>query len=88
MQGKSNLDLSFCLADNGFSLDELVFRLGELFEKKAFNELLRLILLLVQEVLINRLFSGKELPFTCCRKQEFKLNGSYKRDVLEQVSEK
>jgi hypothetical protein len=87
MQGKCNLDLSFCLADNGFSLDELVFRLGELFEKKAFNELLRLILLLVQEVLINRLFSGKDLPFTCCNKQDFKLNGSYKRRIRTSLGE-
>jgi hypothetical protein len=36
MQEKCNLDLMFCLADNGFSLDELVFKLGKLFEKKVF----------------------------------------------------
>ena len=35
MQGKCNLDLSFCLAEDGFSLDELVYKLGELFEKNA-----------------------------------------------------
>lgn len=87
MQGKCNLDLSFCLADNGFSLDELVFRLGELFEKKAFNELLRLILMLVQEVLIYRMFSGKKLPFECCGKQDFKLNGSYKRRIRTSLGE-
>ena len=36
MQGKINLDLSFRLADNGFSLDELVMKLGELFENKGY----------------------------------------------------
>jgi hypothetical protein len=87
MQGKCNLDLSFCLADNGFSLDELVFRLGELFEKKAFNELLRLILMLVQEVLISRIFTGKKVPFECCDKQDFKLNGSYKRRIRTSLGE-
>jgi hypothetical protein len=35
MQGKCNLDLSFCLTDDGYSLYELVFKLGELFEKKV-----------------------------------------------------
>jgi len=87
MQGKCNIDLSFCLADNGFSLDELVFRLGELFEKKAFNELLRLILMLVQEVLIYRIFSGKSIPFECCGKQDFKLNGSYTRRIRTSLGE-
>ena len=87
MQGKCNLDLSFCLASDGFSLDELVFRLGELFEKKAFNELLRLILMLVQEVLIRRMFSGKKLPFDCCENQDFKLNGSYKKRIRTSLGE-
>ena len=87
MQGKCNLDLSFCLADNGFSLDELVFRLGTLFEEKAFNELLKLILNLVQEVLVQRLFSGKDIPFECCGKYDFKLNGSYKRRIRTSLGE-
>ena len=87
MQCKYNLDLSFCLADEGFSLDELVFRLGELFEKKSFSELLRLILMLVQEVLLNRLFHGKDFPFKCCGKSDFKLNGGCNRRIRTSLGE-
>jgi len=87
MQGKCNLDLSFCLADDGFSLDELVFKLGELFEKKAFNELLRLILMLTQEVLLNRIYHKKNPPFSCCGKSDFKLNGGYNRCIKTSLGE-
>ena len=79
MQGKCNLDLSFCLSDNGFSLDELVFKLGDLFEKKAFSELLRLILMLTQEVLQH--------PFSCCGKSDFKFNGGYNRRIQTSLGE-
>jgi len=87
MQGKCNLDLSFCLAGDGFSLDELVFKLGELFEKKAFNELLRLILMLVQEVLINRIHHKKNHPFSCCGNSDFKFNGGYNRRIRTSLGE-
>lgn len=87
MQGKVNLDLSFCLANDGFSLDELVFKLGELFEKKAFSELLRLILMLVQEVLVMRMYSGEKLPFDCCSNPSFKSNGGYNRRIRTSLGE-
>ena len=87
MQGKCNLDLSFCLSENGFSLDELVFRLGKLFEEKGFSELLALILNLLQEVLIQRLLSGNNIPFKCCEKHDFKLNGSYRRRIRTSLGE-
>lgn len=77
MQGKITSDLSFCLAENGFSLDELVFKLKELFENKAFSELLRLILQLVQECLMQRMFAGKTLAVKCCNESNFTLNGGY-----------
>ena len=54
MQGEINLDLWFCLSNNGFSLDELVHTLKRNYEEKAFSDLLRLILLLVQEVLVDQ----------------------------------
>jgi hypothetical protein len=44
MQEKITLDLSYCLAETGFSLDELIVKLSDLFKKKAFSELLKLIL--------------------------------------------
>jgi hypothetical protein len=87
MQGKCNLDLSFCLSDKGCSLDELVFTLGELFEKKAFSELIRLILMLIQEVLISRISSGKQIPFSCCGASEFKFNGGYNRRIRTSLGE-
>ena len=87
MQGKCNLDLSFCLSDNGFSLDELVFKLGDLFEKKAFNEILRLILMLVQETLLSRIHEKKSHPFSCCGKSDFKRNGGYNRSIKTSLGE-
>ena len=61
IQSKITSDLSFCLAENGFSLDELVFKLKEFFENKTFSELLQLILQLVQECL----FCCKQLNVIC-----------------------
>lgn len=87
MQGKITSDLSFCLAENGFSLDELVFKLKELFENKAFSELLRLILQLVQECLMQRMFSGKALAVKCCNESNFTLNGGYNRRVRTSLGE-
>ncbi len=87
MQGKITSDLSFCLAENGFSLDELVFKLRELFENKAFSELLRLILQLVQECMLQRLFANKKLPVKCCGKSHFVLNGGYNRRVRTSIGE-
>jgi len=66
IQEKINLDLSFCLADNGFSLDELLVKLGELFENRGYSEVLKLILQLVKEILIWRISNGKEQPVKCC----------------------
>jgi hypothetical protein len=87
MQGKVNLDLSFCLAESGFSLDELVFKLGELFENKAFSELLRLVLQLTQEALLWRMFNGKTQAVSCCGQSNFKLNGGYNRRLRTSLGE-
>ncbi len=51
MQGKISMDLSFCQSENGFSLDELIIKLADAYERKAFSELLKMILQLVQEIL-------------------------------------
>ena len=48
MQGKISMDLSFCQSEQGFSLDELVLKLADVYERKAFAELLKLILQDVQ----------------------------------------
>jgi len=56
MQGKINMDLTFCNSEDNFSLDELVMKVADAFEHKAIAELLKLILGLIQEVLLNRIF--------------------------------
>lgn len=86
MQGKITSELSFCLSENGFSLDELVKKLSDLFERKAMIELIRLILLLVQEVLMHRLFKGKS-SMECCQGGTLRLNGSYRRRIRCSVGE-
>ena len=35
MQGKISMDLSFCQSEEGFSLDELVSKLADVYERKA-----------------------------------------------------
>ena len=49
MQHTLTASLLVCLSEKGFSLDELVWRLRELFERQAHAEILRTILLLVEE---------------------------------------
>ena len=87
MQGKITSELSFCLSKTGFSLDELVKTLADLFERKAMVELIRLILQLVQEVLMSRIFEGKS-SMTCCHGGTLQLNGSYRRRIRCSVGER
>lgn len=86
MQGKVTSELSFCLAENGFSLDELVVKLADLFERKAMSEFLKLILQLVQEVLMSRIFAGK-MAMTCCDNGKLQLNGSFNRRIRTSIGE-
>ncbi|MFW6414495.1 MAG: UPF0236 family transposase-like protein, partial [Verrucomicrobiota bacterium] len=85
MHGNINLDLSFFLSDNGFSLDELVQTLKNKYEEEAFSELLQLILKLIQEILVARTLSGESSPFQCCGTAEFQLNGSYTSSVKTSI---
>lgn len=59
MQGKISMDLSFCQSETGFSLDELVTQLADMYERKTFAEQLKMILQMVQEILIYRLLHGR-----------------------------
>jgi hypothetical protein len=87
MQEKITLDLSYCLAEKGFSLDELIFRLSELFKKKAFSEILKLILASCQDALLWRIFNGKMISVCCCGKCDFTLNGGYNRTLKTSLGE-
>jgi hypothetical protein len=66
MQGKISMDLSFCQSENGFSLDELVLKLADVYERKAFSELLKMILQMVQEILMYRILNTKTNAMKCC----------------------
>ena len=65
MQGKVNLDLLFCLDDKGFSLDELVYRLKEVFENNGFSKLLELILRFTAENIYLKSLTG-DVSWECC----------------------
>lgn len=58
MQGKISMNLSFCQSEIVFSLDGLVTRLAGGYKRKAFAELLKIILQMVQKILIYRLLHG------------------------------
>jgi len=87
MQGKISMDLSFCQAETGFSLDELVEKLADLFARKAFPELLKMVLQLVQEVLLYRIFNGKPNAPKCCAEGHLNLNGGQDRRIRTSLGE-
>ena len=79
MQHTVNASLLVCLSEKGFSLDELVWRLRDLFERKAHGEILRTILLLVEETLKLKVMRKAEVPVVCdCGHAGFVLNGRQK----------
>ena len=87
MQGKISMDLSFCQSENGFSLDELVVKLADVYERKAFPELLKMILQMVQEILMYRIFHGKADALKCCDSGHLRLNGSFERRIRTSLDE-
>ena len=87
MQGKISMELSFCQAETGFSLDELVEKLADVFERKAFAELLKMILQLVQEVLMYRIFNDKVNAMKCCSEGHLQLNGGFDRRIRTSLGE-
>jgi hypothetical protein len=73
------MDLSFCQSEEGFSLDELVVKLADVYERKAFGELLKMILQMMQEILIYRIFHGKIDAMKCCSAGHLLLNSTSRR---------
>ena len=80
MQGKVNLDLLFCLDDKGFSLDELVYRLKELFENNGFTRMLELILSFTAENIYLKSLTG-DVSWECCDTPRYISNGAYNRKL-------
>ena len=87
MQSRISMDLSICQSEKGFSLDELVIKLADIFERKAFSELLKMILQLVQEILMYRIFHGKTDAMKCCVNGRLRLNGSFNRRIRTSLGE-
>ena len=59
MRNKITMEMSICQAENGFSLDELVQKVADAYEKKAFADILKMNLQLTQEILLYRIFNNK-----------------------------
>ena len=81
MQYKVNTSLWCSLSESGFSLDELVLKLQELFSSEGFSGMLKLLLDLVQERLIIESISTNKRTWCSCGKPHYVLNGSYPRKI-------
>lgn len=80
MQVKLNSSIWCCLSESGFSLDEMVIRLKELFESEGFPGILKLIIGLVQDKLIADSIAGRK-DWGCCDSPKYVLNGGYPRSL-------
>ena len=86
MRNKMTMEMFICQAGNGFSLDELVKKLADSFENKAFAEILKMNLQLTQEVLMYRIFNGKSNQ-QCCPDGHLTLNGGFERSIRTSLGE-
>lgn len=89
MQSHIVSSLDVCLKDDGFSFDELVYRLEELFDKQAFPSLLCEILMLYDEMLRMLVVKGGKLPVKCeCGNGScFVLDGCRPRNIKTRIGE-
>ena len=81
MKESISLDLLSTQAENGFSLDELVVAIKEMFANKGFPALLEFILRCVDESVTIGFLSGKLewRPQACCASPKYELQGRYPR---------
>ena len=82
MRDKIIMEMSICQSENGFSLEELVKKVADSYEKKVFANILKMNLQLSQVVLIN----GKS-NMQCCSDGHLTLNGSFKRRIRTSLGE-
>lgn len=74
--------LGVCLSDESFSFDELILRLKELFESKAYGHIMSHILLLVEETLKLPIMLGSSSIVKCeCGCSCVVFNGTQKRSL-------
>ena len=75
-------NLGGTVKDTGFSIDELVVRMQELFNRKAFPELLREILMMFDEMMKLMVTRKCPIPFSCgCGGDLFVLDGTRARKI-------
>ena len=78
--------LGVCLSEKGFSLDELIYRLDDMFKSKAFPEIVAGILMIFDEWLKVLVMKKARLPFSCgCGGDEVALCGTYERSFHSQL---
>ena len=84
MQYNITTSLIVSLSENGFGLDELIYRMEELANKKAFPQLLKTIVLLVDENLRLKVMLKQPLPAKCgctCEHPDPVLDGGMPRKI-------
>jgi len=76
MQGKCNMDLNFSTSKEGFSFDEVVLRVSELFNgPDGLAKITSVIISLLQEIMVGRLSKSHTLPhIKCCDAQHLCLH--------------
>ena len=86
MQFNITSSLGVCLSEKGFSLDELIYRLDDLFKNKAFPEIMAGIPMTFDEWLKVLVMKKARLPFSCgCGGDEVALCGTYARSFHSQL---
>ena len=87
MQDTLYIELLASMSENGFSLDELVVRVKELFETKAMAEVVRLLLMLVDEYICWNLEQGRRgwNPAPCCEAPKYTHKDRRKRTFRTSV---
>lgn len=84
MQCNITTSLVVSLSETGFGLDELVYRMEDLANKKAFPELLRTIILVVDENIRLKVMLKEPLPKKCgctCETPDLVLDGCVPRKI-------
>ena len=81
MQNIIALEIASAVSEKGFSLDELVIRTKELFEKEGMAGFIGLVLSLLDEMICMRIIKGKggQKPTVCCPGSRYELCRREKR---------
>ena len=87
MQQKISMDLLICNSEDKISLDEIVQAVSSAYESKAFAELLKLILSMIQEIIIGRILSKSADAPVCCEHGHLSLNGHYSRRIRTSIGD-